>query len=469
MNIIRKYNIFLENKLMQVKSDDDITVKSKYKPTNLISEICVSMILLNNEFLDNVLDRGLKARYSENSQVFLTDLKNLLLSKNRLHIGKFVDDKCQIDEETSKINTVFKDVNFDIEKDWNILINSRIIARNIIDKLLPDGKLEERLIKRIYWIGPNKDKDHNEDIVIELKDGRQYSFFVKKSMSLSKTSSFGKLLDELINNDSDKLYSESYISKWDKLVQVWVKLLYESSNKNIQIHIEKFIETTRIDSLGYFEYFELKHRDPNFKNLGEYIKEFDKNILNFSDLMSEIWKHRDKCFMNSDRIYNEWMEKKVFILNSKILEHLLTESITKTSINDIEKLDDGFKLSSGRVKMKLIKILVEKLGCLERPIYYLGNKGNSFYQVPSRKFFRENYDDISIKFDYHVKMIVDKEENNNDFIIKIKMEFNQSPLLDCNISVKFSGGEMSGKLSAKYEFDLVDNFNQIVSKYKMIY
>ena len=52
------------------------------------------MVLLNNDFLDNILDRGLKARYSENSQIFLTDLKNLLLAKNRLNLGNFVDGKC---------------------------------------------------------------------------------------------------------------------------------------------------------------------------------------------------------------------------------------------------------------------------------------------------------------------------------------------------------------------------------------
>jgi hypothetical protein len=32
------------------------------------------------------------------------------------------------------------------------------------------------------------------------------------------------------------------------------------------------------------------------------------------------------------------------------------------------------------------------------------------------------------------------------------------------IIVKFSGGEMSGKLSAKYKFDIADNFNYLISK-----
>ena len=131
-----------------------------YSNKNLISEICISMVLLNNEFLDNILDRGLKARYSENSQIFLTDLKNLLLAKNRLHLGKFIDDKCESDDEFSKVNGLFDEVKFDIEKDWNVLINSRVTARNIVDKLLPDQKISPDDISKIYWIGPNKDDDH---------------------------------------------------------------------------------------------------------------------------------------------------------------------------------------------------------------------------------------------------------------------------------------------------------------------
>jgi hypothetical protein len=36
-----------------------------------------------------------------------------------------------------------------------------------------------------------------------------------------------------------------------------------------------------------------------------------------------------------------------------------------------------------------------------------------------------------------------------------------------NILVKFASGEMSGKLSAKYKFDLSDNFNYLISKKEM--
>jgi hypothetical protein len=464
MKWLRGYERFLEaQSQFKVQAQNDLE-KTIYKPTNLITEICVAMILLNNEFLDNLLDRGLKGRYTENSEVFLNDLKNLLMAKNRLQLGKFEGDTCVEDTELSKINGYFDEVNFDIEKDWNKLGDARITARNIMDKILVDDKLTEDLIKKIYWIGPNKDKEHAEDLVIEMNSGGQFSVFVNKGLSTSKSASFNTFADDFIGQGIDNLYNEEYIQKWDKLTQSWVKIIYENANKPIQVHIEKFIDADRIDTLGHFEYFDLKHRDMRFKNIGEHIREFDKNILKFSDLMSEIWKNKESCFLDVERVYTEWMEVKIFLLNSKILEHLMTESLLKNSQDDIKKLDDGFKQAEGNVKMKLIKTFVEKLGCLERPTYYLGKKGSDFYQVPSRKFFREFYDDLTIKFDYHVKLIVNQEdEEKNDFTIKLRLELDNQPLVNCDIDVKFSGGEMSGKLSAKYKFEPVDNFNLLIS------
>ena len=456
MRYLRNYKLFKEAKT------------ENYSNKNIIHEICVSMVLLNNEFLDNILDRGLKARYSENSEVFLTDLKNLLLSKNRLHLGKFVDNKCVVDDEVSKVNGLFDSVDFSIEEDWDKLVNARITARNIIDKLIPDEKLDSERIKTIYWIGPNKTDDFKEDIVLETLDGKQFSFYLNKNISNQKSASFNLFADDLIGADIDKLYKEEYLPKWDKLTQEWIRILYENSNKNIQQHIEKFIDTKRIDSIGYFEYYDIRHKDPKFKHLGEFIQEFNKNILKFSDLMSEIWKMKDNCFMDAERVKKEWMETKIVILNSKILENLLTNSLKTNHPEDIQKLDDEWKLSGGTIKMKLFKTLVEKMGCLERPVYFLGNNGNIFNMVPSREFFRKNYDDLNIKFDYHVNFNVNEEdEEMNDFNIKLKLDMDDSTLIDMNILVKFSSGEMSGKLSAKYKFDLADNFNYLISKKEM--
>jgi hypothetical protein len=452
MKWLRDYKLFKESKQEKVS----------YK--NLIEEVCTAMVLLNNEFLDNLLDRGLKARYSENSEIFVTDLKNLILAKNRLNLGKFDGDKCVEDNELSKVNSVFDEIDFNIEKDWDKLINARTTARNIIDKLLPDQKLESDLIKDIYWIGPNKDQDHKEDIVIEITDGRQFSLYLNKNLSTQKTASFNLFADDLIGADIDRLYKEDYLPKWDKLTQQWIRTVYENANKNIQQHIEKFIDAKRIDDIGYFEYFDIRHKDPRFKYLGEFIKEFDKNILKFSDLMNEIWKAKDNCFMDTDRVVKEWMETKIVILNSKILENLLTTSLKSNYVDDIKKLEDGWKLADGTVKMKLFKTLVEKMGCLERPVYFLGQNGNIFNLVPSRDFFRKHYDDLSIKFDYHVNFTVSEEEENNDFKIKIKLELDEQTLIDMFIIVKFSSGEMSGKLSSKYKFDIADNFNYLISK-----
>ena len=450
MKWLKDYQLFKESK--------------NYSNKNLITEICVSMVLLNNEFLDSILDRGLKARYSENSQIFLTDLKNLLLAKNRLELGKLEDGKFVSDNEVSKINGLFDDVQFDIEKDWNDLVNARNVARNIIDKLLVEQKVESDDIKKIYWIGPNKNDDAQEDIVLEMNDGKQYSFYLNKNLSSSKTSSFNLFAEDLIGTNIERMFSEEYMPRWNKLVQEWITIIYENSNKTYQGYIERFIDPKRIDTIQYFEYFDIRHQDPKFKYLGEFFREFNKNILKFSDLLNEIWKNKESCFSDLENVMKTWYETKIVILNSKILENLFTSSLKTNFAEDIEKLDDDFKKAGGTVKMKLFKTLVDKMGCLERPTYFLSNNGNVFTHIPSREFFREFYDELNLKFDYHVNFEVSDEEDMNDFNIKIQLELEDQKLLDMSIIFKFSGGEMSGKLSAKYKFDLAPDFNYIISK-----
>jgi hypothetical protein len=438
--------------------------KGSYSNTNLIEEICISMILLNNEFLDNILDQGQKARYSEDSSVFINDLKTLVMNKNRLKLGRFFDEYCEEDEDLSKLKGAFDDIDFNIERDWNKLINSRTTARNIIDKLLGDEKLTSNQIKSIYWLGPNKNEDHQEDIVIETTIGKQYSLFLNKNMQTSKTSSFNTFADEFIGADTQKLYNEENILKWDKLTQEFVRITYENATKPIQAHIEKFIDTKRIDSIGYFEYFNIRHRDPRYKHLGEIMPEFDKNILMFSDLMKYIWKDADILLQNYESAKEAWTEVKIVTLNSRILEHLFTTSLIENKNKEVEKLEDGFKRSSGSLKMKLMKVFVEKLGCLERPVFFVSKKGDDLHRIPSRIFFRTNYDSIDIDFDYHVKFVKSSEDDEkNDFNMRVRMSYNENPLLKFDIIVKFTGGEFSNRLSAKYKFDIPRNFNNMIS------
>jgi hypothetical protein len=388
----------------------------------------------------------------------------MLINKNRLQLGKFDADVCIQDDDTSKFTNIFDDIDFEIDRDWNILIDARIMARNICDKILQDEKLTPELIKCVYWVGLTDDKLYPEDIVVELESGKQLGIVLNKGLSNQKTSSFNTLGDEILGVDLDRLHKEEYVGKWDKLIQDWVKIIYENANKNIQIHIEKFLDPQRIDSISYFEYFDIKHKDIRFKNIGEHIKEFDKNILTLSDLMNEVWKNKETCFIDSKRVQKEWIEKKIFILNSRILEHLFTESLLKNYPGQIEKLEDGFKSANDDIKMRFLKVIVQKMGCLERPLYLFSNKGNSMDFIPSRDLFRKNYNDFEVLFDYHVKMVVDSDdEEANDFKIKIVINLGTKKLLDITININFAGGEMSSRLSSKFKFSPVPDFNLIMT------
>jgi len=457
MKWIRQFELFKESKSQKI---------GNYSTKNIIHELCTSMVLLNPTFLDALLDKGNKSRYSENSQVFLTDLKNLLMAKNRLVLGKFVEgNKCVEDQDLGKVNQTFQLATFDMESDWDKLVGARITARNIMDKLFPDEKLTPERISKIYFLGPNQTKDHKEDIVLETTDGEQYSFFLNKNISAQKSASFNLFADDLIGKDYEHLFNAEYMQKWNKLTQEWVRILYEGSHKNIQRQIEKFIDTKQIEHINYFNYFKIKHRDPRFKHLGEFMQEFNDNILDFSDLMNKIWDNRETCFMDIQRTTEDWYEVKNSILNSKIIEHLLTTSLKTTNSEDIIK-QDGFdmKVATGTVKMKLIKTLVEKLGCLERRVFFLSSNGNSFNQVPSRDFFRKNYNDMTVRFDYHVKFTEIDEEEKSDFKFKVSLELDHEPLLNLFILVKFKGGEFGSGLTAKYKFDIPENFNYRVNQ-----
>lgn len=448
------------------KEPSDNLKPRKYNNRSLVNEVCTAMILINNTFLDNILDRGQYARYSENTDVFLNDLQTLLLTRSKIKLGKFVNSKCVEDAEVYKINKAFEDLKFDIKADWNKLVNSRVMARNIIDKLFIDEKLDPNFIKVVYWTGPNKNRDHDEDIVIETTDGKQYFLVLDKSFSVPKTTSFNKLCDEFIGEkNTEKLYGSQYISKWNKLTQIWVTILYENSYNNIRTHIEKFIDPTRIESLTYFDYFDLRHLDAKYQHLGEYIPEFDKNILYLDELLNEVWKNKERNLKDYNKVYIQWKEAKITILNSKILEHIFTESIINNAANTITKTTDNMKLAGGEIKKRLLKLIVERIGSEERTIYYSSRNGNQFHRVPDRQFFRDNVDNFDIYFDYHTKMVVNTvDEEENDFNIKLKLFFKDEILLDGKFIVKCTGGEFSDKLSAKYKFEAVPNFNEVIEK-----
>ena len=451
MKHIKKYNLYKES------------IDSKKGNGNLISTLCISMLLINNQFLDNILAKGLKARYTENSSVFLNDLRNLLFANNRLRLGIYKDNRCVIDEEVSKINQEFNEysTDFDIESDWNKLLTAKKIAKNIQEKILGVEELTPEMISYIFWLGPNRDNDNREDIVIELRDGRQFPLYTNKKITSSKTQSFNTFADILIGGNISRLYNEEYMPRWNKLTQEWIRIIYENANKNIQLHIEKFIDPSRINSINYFDYYDIKHSSREFQHLGEYMREFNKNILKFSDLMSEIYKGGKDCFSDYEKVEKEWVELKTFLLNSKIIEHLYSESFKSIEETDTEK-QGKYKIAGDGMKMRLLKLFVEMLNISEEDVYYFGNNGNEFKKLPGRKFFRNMYDRITVKYDYHVDLtdIDIDEEKEGDFIIRYDLD--SEPLAKLNLTNSWSGGEMSGNLNIKMTLDLNNDFNEII-------
>lgn len=434
---------------------------------NLVSEICVSMILLNNSFLDDLLDSGLVGRYTNDSGVFLIDLKNLIIAKNRLFLGRFDDNgHCYEDTEISKLNNIFSLVEFDINKNWKTLIDARNCARNIITKLLFEDKLNSYNISRIYWIGPNKTDEYDCDIILELKkDDKlvQYSISLNSNISNQKSMSFNTFADDILSTDVDFLYQGEYLQRWDELVRCWVRLIYEYSNNVTKKMIECFIDPNLIDNINYYNFYNIKHKKEDYKYLGQFFPILDKNIVSFSDLLEEIWKNKDKCIRNISLLEKEWNENKVLLLNSKILEDLFTKSFRVHGDKWIVDNNSGWLEASNELKMSLMKTIVNKFGCKEYTQFHFNKNGEVFNIIPSKDFFRTNYDDLRVKFKYHVKFnLLDDDKYSDVFNFDIECGLDNYLLLKMFVNIGMTSGQMSGKLSAKIKYELPTEFNYMI-------
>lgn len=457
MRYIKDLEIFLESNT------------NKKGNTNLVTNIVVGMLLINPEFLDKILDKGQRSRYTHNNSVFLNDLKNLVVGNNRLKLGMKVDKEYIEDDNSGKVNAFFNEYsnNFDMEKDWSKLSKARDIARNIQDKLT-DGKLSESDIKAVYWTSPNKEKKEKEDIVIELNDGKQYPLIINSKLNLSKTQSFNTLIDLMLDQQSGKLFTDQYLSRWDKLTQEWFKLIYNNSKKEYKLMIDQFIDATRADSLTYFDYFDIGIQNEKYKHLGQYFRELGKNYKELSNLLTDIWKKGHEAIENFDSASSEWYDLKKVIMNNKIIEHLIIDSLNNLiSTDDVEESEDGFLIAQDKVKMRLLRVMVNLMGVEEMDVYYCGK--TDFYHIPSRQWFRDNYERFNVSYDYHQDLSNIDSENEeesvkNDSQFRIKLELDDRTLMSMELFTGFSGGEMSGKLNTKMKVKYVPNFNQLVSE-----
>ena len=422
--------------------------------TSLITDICVAMLLINPDFLNEILDKGNRSRYQHNNNVFLNDLKNLVLAKNRLKLGRREDKKYIEEENLGKINSYFNDYSqdFDMESDWNKLVKARDISRNIQDKIISGQKLDPSLVKCVYWISPNKERSVKEDIVLELNDGRQFPLVINSKLNLSKTQSFNTLLDLMLDQQSDNLFTDEYLGRWNKLTQEWFKIVYNNCKNEYKIMIDEFIDATRADSLTYFDYFDITIKDPEYKILGKYFPKLSKNYKELSKLLSDIWKEESTAFEDFDKVSDEWKEIKKIVLNSKIIEHIIIKSLSNLIEGEVERTEDKYVIANDKVKMRLLRVLVNLMNVEDIDVFYCGK--SDFHHIPSRQWFRDNYDRLHLEYDYHQKL---SEEDDSQF--RIKLELDNRPLMEMELYTGFSGGEMSGKISTKMKVQYESDFN----------
>lgn len=447
INYIKKYQKFFESK--------------SYNSNKLIIDLTVGMLLINPNFLDNLLDKGLKGRYQHNSSVYINDLKNLLLGNNRLKLGIYKENRFVEDPNIGKINKFFDEIDqtFDIEKDWNKLIKSRNIARNIYDKLLLNEKLNENMIESVLWTVPNKDSSSSTDIVIILKNGKQYPISLHKSLSTKKTKSFNTLSEILFGEKTSALLESEKVEKiLDKLAQEWVKTLYTHATDRCKLIIERYIDPDRFYSITWNNFFDIKHRDPQFKMLGEHIKILDKNILTLSDLLNEMYK-KEVCFNDYSEMEKTWSDIKNVVFSNRIIEYVITERLKDILKGEIEKDPDGKYIANKLFKSNVLKLLFDVLDIKEElEVNYISS--DKYHKLPSKEFFRKNWDNLRILFDYHVNVT-----EENDYYFNIDIILNDEKLINISLIIDFAGSkELNSRISTKIELSFLDDYNYIIVK-----
>lgn len=452
------------------RREEFLTENTSYTKDNLhiVYQICVAMSLINPDFLSKILDKGIISRYTENDSVFLADLKNIILGKGRFVLGKKDASSLFVqDQDIAKANKIFNEsaINFKIKDDWNILVSSRDTARNISDKILntdDNDKLTPEQIKWIYWVYPNKEEQGiSEDIVIETHSGKQYPIILG-NFTLNKTISFNKLADDILSSSNkDKLLSEIYLDKWDKLSQEWLRLMYEYSKNDFRLYIEQFINPDRIFSVTYKTLFEITPIDKSKEILGIEVPELDKNYVYLADLLSDMFNSKNVALTNYEKLKKEWYDIKNVLLNSKILQHLFTESFNLLDTNETKETlvdDDKYTKASDKLKITILRSFLDIIKADELSKLYF-NKTDC-YMIPPKQYFRDNLDKIDVYYDMHNSVSDDIDiTTKNEFGFKVKLYINSDFLADMFIAVGFGSKEMNGKLSAKSNLVLPKNFN----------
>lgn len=419
----------------------------KKNNTDLILTLCVGMLLINPEFLDNILDKGLKGRYTHDTNMFLNDLKTLLTKKNRFVLGQYQNKEIIEDTDLGKINTFFNDYTseFNIEEDWKILKKAREIHRTISNELLFGERLTPDMIKTVYWLKPNK-----ETFDIAIKTNIDTYLISLKPKNHTKTKSFNTIADILLGTTQKTVFEGKYIELWDNLTRAWVRTIYENVKPHYKLAIDQFFDFSRVESLTFDALYEIEIEDKNYKRLGKYFSVLDKNYRELHKLLSDIFKKKE-AFNNFNEFIDTWNKIKKEILYSRIIEDILLSVIEDLMDEEKSQEDDSMIVANDTLKMRLMKLIVELLSVEEHDIFYF--KRDEMIYIPSRKWFRNNFNKLRITFDFHTPL------NDDGSNFKIRLSKDNKHILTLNMNTNFSGGEMSGRLSTKYEFDFSNDIN----------
>lgn len=341
-----------------------------------VYEICVAMCLLNPKFLEPLLSGGLEKRYSLNQNVFLNDLKNILLDpKTKIKLGKETPFNIETEEDQmGKMAKCLQSTDFQPSKDWNWLKNAESIAIEILKDIKP---------AQVYWL---PESPYNIAIVDEY--GQQYRLYLgkklEKNYSLEEVFSMLFFLEE---DNSDLL--EILMSRWheqlNKLSENLKKYLYTFDYKN-DMSWSEFHSKISDKYLGE-DVPELKHR---YKKLNL----FSKDAILYSGLMEE-WKNV-KIDIFSDYVLSKIIPK-LKSLNVEIRDnHYYNDNLTeicKTFLQshlDVEHFSNIYSSNSGE------RMQIYDKKDLEKEIGFSWNKDSYFSLC-----FSLNNKKIELKFDFH--------------------------------------------------------------------
>lgn len=446
--MFKDFSIFETLNNYYSKSETVLVSNSKRAMFEILTAICI----INPDFLKGILDGGYKQRYTIDTTSFMTDVKNIILNNNtKFKIGQWSNEKESWinDEEISKIHYVFNEnTEFDVEKNWNILVKADKLSTSIIEEL----KIDISDIKRVYWTGLDVFSNSCENIVIETEED-QHQICIKNIFGNSFTKTANEVLTDLFENEID-IYDDQYLDEWNNISSKWLKLIYDYTSTDLQKYILEWLDVLDVESISYDNYMKLRHPGKHNQKLGKHVPEFNKNIIFLRDLCKEIYNDRENNMENYLEFDTKWNSIKDEFLNSRILEHLFINQLKEMGNDGLYYMIEGekYRTSTGKFKTNIINFLFSKiLNTGGKEIKFFSDNGKNWTIIPANNKIIED-ENIHVLYKYHSIL----NDIDNDFVLDIWIGSNEGKIIKKMLlgSLHFNWfGEMSNNLKCKLSFD----------------